>query len=304
MKYPIKKEFGFYASMKPPVYKPLLPIINLALTFMPKRKQIGLVISKKRIPTSDGTCIHALLMAPEGIGENAPCLVYCHGGGFMMKAAPSHYALAGEYAKETPCKVLFVQYRLVPKHTFPTQVNDCFAAYLWTMENAKMLGIDPQRIALGGDSAGGNLVAAVCLMARDRGKMSPCFQMLIYPATDCRMQTESMRLYTDTPMWNARLNAKMWRWYLPEDAGKDITYASPAEAVSLTGLPNAYIETAEFDCLRDEGLEYAVALQAANVCVELNETRGTMHGFDTVLNSSVVRECMARRVNALKREFY
>ena len=303
MKYPIKKEFGLYAHFHPPVCKAFLPLINAALALLPKKKQSGITESKLLIPSEAGGRISALLLTPDGIGGNAPCLVYCHGGAFVMEAAPSHYALMAEYAVGARCKVLFVRYRLAPKHAFPVPVLDCFSTYRWVLQNAATLRVDPARIAVGGDSAGGCLAAAICLMARDKGVPLPCFQMLIYPALDRRMQTASMRLYRDTPMWNARLNEKMWRWYLPKQTTLDIAYASPSEAATLAGLPDAYLETAEFDCLRDEGIAYARALQSAGCAVERNGTSGTMHGFDGVLRSPTVRACVERRIGALQRVF-
>lgn len=303
MKYPIKREFGLYAHFHPPVYKALLPLINFALTRMPKKRQPGIIESKLRIESEAGGCVDALLLTPEGIGGTAPCLVYCHGGGFVMEAAPSHYALAAEYARGVRCKVLFVKYRLAPGYAFPVPVLDCFSAYQWTLQNAAALGIHPHRIAVGGDSAGGCLAAALCLMARDKGVGLPCFQMLIYPVLDKRMQTASMRRFSDTPMWNARLNEKMWRWYLPDKSKSGAAYASPAEADTLAGLPDVYIETTEFDCLRDEGIAYAGALQSAGCAVEHNDTSGTMHGFDGVQNSAIVRACVRRRIDALQRAF-
>ncbi|MDD3921750.1 MAG: alpha/beta hydrolase [Eubacteriales bacterium] len=303
MKYPIKKEFGLCAHFHPPVCKALLPLINYVLSLLPKKKQSGITESKLHIPSEAGRSVDALLLTPDGIGDNAPCLVYYHGGGFVMEAAPSHYALMTEYAKGARCKVLFVRYRLAPKYAFPVPVLDCFSAYQWVLQNADALGVDPGRIAVGGDSAGGCLAAAICLMARDRGVPLPCFQMLIYPLLDRRMQTASMRLYPDTPMWNARLNEKMWQWYLPEQTTLDVAYASPAEAATLAGLPDAYLETAEFDCLRDEGIAYADALQNAGCAVERNDTSGTMHGFDGVLHSPTVRACIEQRIGALQRAF-
>lgn len=304
MKYPIKQEFGLYAHFHPPVCGALLPLINVALALLPKEKLTGVTESKLHIPSEAGGSISALLLTPDGVGDNAPCLVYCHGGGFVMEAAPSHYALMAEYAKGARCKVLFVRYRLAPKHAFPAPVLDCFSAYQWVRRNADALGVDPARIAVGGDSAGGCLAAALCLMARDKSVPLPCFQMLIYPVLDRRMQTASMQRFTDTPMWNARLNKKMWQWYLPTPPTMDIAYASPAEAATLAGLPDAYVETAEFDCLRDEGIAYAEALQRAGCAVERNDTSGTMHGFDGVLNSPTARACVERRVDALQRAFY
>ena len=303
MKYPIKQEFGLYAHFHPPVCGALLPLINVALALLPKKKQSGITESKLHILSEAGGRISALLLTPDGVGDNAPCLVYFHGGGFVMEAAPSHYALMAEYAVGARCKVLFVRYRLAPKHAFPVPMQDCFSAYQWVRQNADALGVNPARIAVGGDSAGGCLAAAICLMAQDKGVPLPSFQMLIYPVLDRRMQTASMQRFTDTPMWNMRLNEKMWQWYLPEQTTLDIAYASPAEAATLAGLPDTYLETAEFDCLRDEGVAYANALQSVGCTVEWNDTSGTMHGFDGVLNSPTVRACVKRRVGALQRAF-
>jgi acetyl esterase/lipase len=170
-------------------------------------------------------------------------------------------------------------------------------------ESAGRFGIDPKRIAVGGDSAGGNLAAATALLARDGGSAQPCFQMLIYPVIDRRMQTESMKRFSDTPMWNSVLNAKMWKWYLEGAGSANIEYASPIEADSLVGLPEAYVETAEFDCLHDEGAAYAAALNSAGCLTRLNETSGTMHGFDIVSGSTIVRDSVYARVESLRQAF-
>lgn len=111
-----------------------------------------------------------------------PCLINYHGGGFALPAAPYHYGLAKEYTQRTHCKVLLVDYRLAPKHPFPIATEDCYAVYCWVLVNAGELGIDPARVSVAGDSAGGQLATVVCLMARDRGQAMPCGQMLIYPA--------------------------------------------------------------------------------------------------------------------------
>ncbi|MGM9681872.1 MAG: competence protein CoiA family protein [Eubacteriales bacterium] len=214
--------------------------------------------------------------------EPAPCLVYYHGGGFIFGGAGYHYKLAKQYAMDLPCKVVFVQYRFAPKNPHPTPSEDCYAALRWTFENAEQLNVDKTKIAVGGDSAGGALAAAVCQMARDRGTDKPLFQLLFYPVTDCRMQTESCKEYTYTPMWNAKLSVTMWRGYIQDENAPDIAYASPMEAKSFDDLPGAYVETAEFDRLHDEGMAYAQALRGAGVAVELYETKGTMHGFDIV----------------------
>lgn len=267
-----------------------------------KRKGEIEVISN-RIKSYDGAEIEVLLFEPRGIVENSPCLVYYHGGGFFFGAAWYHYKIAKRYALEVGCKLAFVQYRLAPKNPHPTPSEDCYAALKWTFENSSSLGIDKNRIAVGGDSAGGALAAAVCQMARDRGTDMPCFQLLVYPVTDRRMDTESNRKFIDTPMWNSTLSAMMWQGYVQDENLSNIAYASPMEANSFAGLPDAYVETAEFDCLRDEGIAYADALKAAGVDVVLNETKGTMHGFDAATGATVSKNAVARRIQYMKKMF-
>lgn len=302
-KYDTHPDFAPISRFQPPVNPVILPICNAALSIPMVRSDREVVITKGKLESCDGALVPYLFFEPVGLKRPSPCLVYFHGGGFAIKAAPYHYQLARTYAKEAGCKVLFVDYRLAPKYPFPIPAEDCFAAYRWVLKQVETLGLDKARIAVGGDSAGGNLAAACCLMARDRGLPLPCFQMLIYPATDRRMETESMKQFEDTPMWNAQKNRAMWPLYLPNPEAGPVEYASPMEAPSLAGLPDAYVETAEFDCLRDEGINYANALKSAGCSVELNETRGTVHGFDTLLGSGVVKSCVVCRVQALKNAF-
>ena len=222
----------------------------------------------------------------------------------MLEAAPHHDRLAEQFALRIPCAVIMPKYRLAPRHPFPEPVEDCYAAYEWAVANASALNIDPSRIAVGGDSAGGNLAASVCQMARDRHAPPPCFQMLLYPVTDRRMDSESMRAHRHTPMWNSRLNRLMWKAYLPEHAARPIQYASPIEAPSLSGLPGAYVETADLDPLHDEGFAYAQALQDAGVAVQSVEVKGAFHGFDLMYSSSIARQCLVKRIAALNQAFF
>lgn len=256
----------------------------------------------RRIVSDDGKLIPVRVFSPSVKEKLLPCLVYFHGGAFVIPAAPYHWKLANLYALKTPCKVVFVDYRLAPQHPFPTGLMDCYSALRWVDHNASLLGVDRNRIAIGGDSAGGNLTAAVALMARDRGEISPCFQMMIYPVTDARMITPSMEEFSHTPVWNGTLNHKMWEWYLPHPP-EHRGYASPMEADSLEGLPPAYVETAEIDCLRDEGIAYAKALEAAGTPVTLHQTKGTPHGFDIMLHSPIVKVCVEERIKALRQAF-
>lgn len=306
--YDIHPDFWKYRFVKPPMNAFLLPIVNFflpkVLNHMPLPR--GLTKTRRTMEGYRGAPLGLYILEPAGAASPVPALVYFHGGGFAMQEAPHHTRLVMDYALQTPCKVFFVNYRLLPGNPFPAGLEDCYSAYRWVRGQAASLGVDPERIAVGGDSAGGTLAAGVCLMARDRGVPLPCFQMLIYPATDARQATPSMREFSDTPLWNSRLNAKMWRMYLkngiPPTEKRE--YASPAEADSLRGLPPTYLEVAEFDCLRDEGIAFANALRDSGVATELNKTRRTIHGFEVARNNEIVLASIARRVQALLAAFY
>lgn len=304
-KYPIHPDFKKWAHVNPPLYKAILPVMQkvIGTLFLREQSSDAVTVSRLKIGTSDGQTIRALLYTPAGIPSSAPSLVYYHGGGFVLPAAPHHYSLAKEYAMKATCKVLLVDYRLAPQFAFPAAPEDCFAAYLWILNQAQDVGIDPSLIAVGGDSAGGELATVVCLMARDRGVRIPSAQMLIYPVTSRGLETESMKQYVDTPMCNSRDMEKYDQLYIQDEKAGKREYMSPIDADSLAGLPPAYIETAEFDCLRDGGLLYAERLEQFLVPVELNNTMGTIHGFDIEMTSPIVRECVESRVAFLRKAF-
>ena len=305
MKYKISKDFFPFSHFKPPIINGKL-LCRVGALMPPSRslfRDPALSVTKRHIQSYDGKEIELLILSPKEEKTEMPCLVYYHGGGFIFSASFHHYDIARIYAKGAQCKLIFVQYRLAPKHPHPTPSEDCYAALRWVFENAEALGVDAQRIAVGGDSAGGALAAAVCHMARDRGTPLPCFQLLVYPVTDRRMQTESNRIFTDTPMWSSKYSKKMWRAYTPDDNAADLAYASPMEARSFTGLPPAYVETADIDCLRDEGLAYADALCAAGVEVARYSTVGTIHGFDIVKKSTVTKAAIEKRIAFMRERF-
>lgn len=153
---------------------------------------------------------------------------------------------------------------------------------------------------IAGDSAGGNLATAVTLMARDRGLAMPSALMLIYPVTDKRMMTESMKRYTDTPVWDANLSKMMWNAYLGEQQPEHMEYASPVEASSFEGFPPTYIEVAEFESLHDEGILLYERLKEIGIPVELHEIKGACHGFEIAIKSKITRDCMRRRIGWLR----
>lgn len=304
-KYNIHNDFKKYEYMKLSLSPLLLPLINSYITKSLNKIEPpeGVQETKKKILGYQNGSIELTIISPTDIRENAPCLIYYHGGAFALKAAPYHKNLLYQYAIKTPCKVIFVDYRLTPEYAFPVAVEDCYAAFQWVCENAEVFGIDKNNIAVGGDSAGGALTAAVTLIARDRKAPGICFQMLIYPVTDARQTTESMKKYVDTPMWNSKLNKKMWEIYLRDGIHSNREYASPMEAASLANLPNAYVEVAEYDCLRDEGINYAEALRQSGITVELYQPKGTIHGFEMAEDSDIVNLSITKRVAALKEAF-
>jgi acetyl esterase len=208
-----------------------------------------------------------------------PALVYFHGGGWTIGDLDTHDTLCRQLAAGAGCAVFSVDYRLAPESPFPAAVDDCFAATRWVMDNAASLGVDPNRVAVGGDSAGGNLAAVVALLARDAGGPAIVHQLLIYPATDQRCGSASHErnaqgyLLTRDAIEFFRAN------YLPQRDQWSDWRASPLLAQSHAGLPPATVMTAGFDPLIDEGRAYADRLRASGVTVEYREYSDMVHGF-------------------------
>lgn len=208
-----------------------------------------------------------------------PVVMFFHGGGWVVGSIASHDGLCRRLSNRSGCIVVSVEYRLAPEHKFPAAVDDCFAATRWAAEHAGEFGGDPGRLAVAGDSAGGNLAAVVALLAREEGGPAIARQVLIYPITDYMPDYESYRrngrhyfLTTETIAW-------FWEHYLESAEQGGDWRASPLRAANLSGLPPALIEVAEFDPLYDEGLAYADRLEAAGVPVERIISRGQIHGF-------------------------
>jgi acetyl esterase len=299
-KYDIHPDFRIGAGVPiNAVTLALGPILPKILGWVTPREP-GLTYRREQITSFDGAQIPIEIAVPAGVGDNAPCILYFHGGAFVIGGAPRNKNVAFSLAKSVSCKAIYVDYRLAGRDPFPAGVEDCYAALKWIHHNAGQLGIDRERIVVYGESAGGALSAAVAQMARDRGDVQVKAQMLIYPVIDCSGSTESARTFTDTPIWRTEANAQMWKVYLRDCQPPYSPYAAPMLAESLRALPPAYIETAEFDPLRDEGIAYAHRLQADGVHVELVETRRTVHGFDMIANNEIVQESFQRRCHFLK----
>ncbi|HEX7008033.1 MAG TPA: alpha/beta hydrolase [Alphaproteobacteria bacterium] len=236
---------------------------------------------EERVLPGPGARPRVRLYAPQAAagGKPLPALVYFHGGGWVFGNLDSHDAICRTLADRADCRVVSVDYRLAPEHKFPAAFYDCTQAARWVASNAGALGVDPARLAVGGDSAGGNLAAAAAIAAREAGGPAIAFQLLIYPATDMAADTESKRLFATGHLLTAEAIARCRGHYLNNLNEAGDWRASPARAPSLANLPPAFIQTAEFDPLRDEGKAYAEALEAAGVPVAYKCYPGMLHGF-------------------------
>ncbi|HEX2050588.1 MAG TPA: alpha/beta hydrolase [Actinomycetota bacterium] len=233
-----------------------------------------------------------------------PALVYFHGGGWVVGGLETADAVCRSLANRAGCVVVAVGYRKAPESKFPAAVDDCRAATEHVARDAARLGVDAERIAVGGDSAGGNLAAAVTLLARDEGGPRLAAQLLVYPVTDYMADTQSMRDGGDPHLFNRKSMEWYWGHYLADAANATDPLASPLRAADLAGLPPALVVTAEFDPLRDEGEAYARRLEDAGVDVELVRYEGLAHGFFTMVG--VLAEARAahdRAASWLRRRF-
>jgi len=218
------------------------------------------------------------LYTPAGSGP-FPVLVFFHGGGWVIGDLNTQDGACRALTNAVGCVVVSVDYRLAPEHPFPAAPHDTYAATRWVAQNAPSINADPARIALGGDSAGGNLTAVTAQMARDGGGPGLVFQLLIYPVTDGACATASYRENADEYLLTKDMMEWFWKHYVPNDADRRNPLASPLHAHSLRGLPPALVLTAEFDPLRDEGEAYAERLKEAGVPVTLTRYNGMIHGF-------------------------
>lgn len=223
----------------------------------------------------------AITVRVYGAGGAAPqpALVFYHGGGWVIGDLDTHDAICRTLAARTPCAVASVDYRLAPESRYPVAVDDAYAALRWVVANAGALGIDPGRVAVGGDSAGGNLATVMTLLARERGGPEIVHQVLIYPVTDHDLDTASYRENATGYVLTREGMRWFWNHYLTRPEQAKEPHASPLRAPSLGGLPAALVLTAECDPLRDEGEAYAARLREAGVPVTLTRYDGMFHGF-------------------------
>ncbi len=209
-----------------------------------------------------------------------PTLIYYHGGGFVIGNIETHDSTCRRLANKSRCQVISIDYRLAPEHPFPAPIDDGLAAFRHIRDNAESFGADGARIAVGGDSAGGAMAAVVCQLCRDAKETGPAFQMLIYPATDSSKESASRKAFAEGYFLSGALMTWFWEAYVPdEDTDLADLRLSPLLAKDFTGLPPAFVLTAGYDPLRDEGRAYADKLIDAGVKTTYVNYPGTIHGF-------------------------
>lgn len=248
--------------------------------------------------------LSARVYQPVGVQAPAAGILYLHGGGMVMGSVAADDGFAASLAEDVGCVVLSVDYGLAPENSGTGPVEDCYDAFAWFAEHGAELGVDPDRLALFGSSAGGGLACGVALLARDRGGPRPVHQMLVYPMLDDRNATPSSHAVLDLGIWDRAANTEAWAHLLGDDVGSDRVspYAAPARAATVVGLPATYIEVGDLDLFLDEDLQLARRLADSGVSVELHEHAGAYHGFDQLAPSSDAAKTARRdRVRALRR---
>ncbi|MEU6945360.1 alpha/beta hydrolase [Streptomyces sp. NPDC046316] len=254
----------------------------------------GLEIENRTVPADPDVAVR--IYRPH---QAQGAVIWLHGGGFVFGDLDTEHPWATRIALGSGAVVISVDYRRSPEHPFPAALDDTYAVLTWAAEHAADLGIDPERIAVGGHSAGACLAAATALRTRDQQGPPIRFQLLNQPGIDDRQETWSQRNFTDTPWVDRGTLTTVWRHYLGARAATP--YAAPARATDLSGLPPAYVTTAEFDPVRDEGIEYGLRLLQAGVSVELHHYPGTFHGSQTILSAEVSQRQIAELAAVLRR---
>jgi len=254
--------------------------------------------------------VPALIIKPRGAKAQLPAVLYMHGGGWIFGSARSHGRLAAELAVAADAAVVFIDYALAPEARYPVQIEQCYAVARWVTQQGGSHGLDPSRIAVAGDSAGGNMATVLCILAKQRGDVSFVQQSMYYPMTDALTSedSESYRLFKDGPYGTAATMDWFWSSYLPEEDLRRQSTVSPLRATleELTGLPPALVIVDENDVLRDQGEAYATKLRDADVptaCVRFN---GTMHDFmmlNALRDTESTRAAIDMAASAFRRAF-
>ncbi|MDH4066050.1 MAG: alpha/beta hydrolase [Acidobacteriota bacterium] len=265
----------------------------------------NVVVDDRQVPgPTDHRELTVRVYRPVAATGLLPGMLYIHGGGMILGTLESEHVIATMLCERVNAVVVAVDYRLAPEHPFPAGPEDCYAGLVWMNDNSPALGVDPERIAIYGGSAGGGLTCAVTLMARDRRGPRLCFQMPIYPMIDDTNSTPSSHEILDVGIWDRAGNVEAWKMYLGAVHGSvDVSpYAAPARATDLRGLPPAFIDVGELDLFRDEDIQYAARLLHAGVTTEFHLYPGSYHAAEVFApDSALARRIWATRIAALER---
>ena len=261
----------------------------------------NIVIEDRNIAAPDALLeLVVRIYKPTRISGSHPGILFIHGGGMIMGSIETENHKAAMLCETIQSIVVSVEYRLAPENPYPAQVQDCYAALVWMSKNASELGLDTDRLAIVGGSAGGGLAIATALMARDQEFPKLSFQMANYPMIDDRNETPSSKEITDVGIWDRKANIEAWDWYL---GGKNADeYAAPARAIDLSGLPPTFIDVGELDLFRDEDIEFAKRLLQAGVTTELHVYPGAYHASESFApEAELSKQIWTKRIEALKR---
>ena len=272
--------------------------MRAAMAAMPVENQTAVAAVEDRLVPGPAGDIPLRIFRPEADGV-FPLVMFFHGGGWVIGDLDTHDEFCRQLCVGAASVVVSVDYRLAPEAKFPAAPEDCYAATCWAVEHASEMGADGTRLCVAGDSAGGNLAAAVSIMARDRAGPSIRHQLLMYPVTDFNFDTASYRENAEGYFLSQAMMRWFWGHYLADESQGSDPLASPLHG-NLTALPTATVITAEYDPLRDEGIAYAEALAAAGVAVEYRLFVGMIHGFATMplglTQTAVALDYLCRRV--------
>lgn len=280
-----------------------LPMMRQGMGATAPRKLAAPAIEKRQVPGGRGQPPVTVQIINAKPGARRPAIVHMHGGGYIMGNAAMNFVELQGICQALDCAAVSVDYRLAPETTYAGSVEDNYAALKWVHANADQLGIDPARVAVMGESAGGGHAAILAIVARDRGEVPIAFQCLIYPMIDDRTgSTRNPAPHIGRLLWTRERNASGWRMFLGMAPGgpRVPALAAPARVANLAGLPPAFIGVGSLDLFYDEDVDYAQRLNAAGVTAELIVVPGAFHGFDAA-NVPVVKRFAAAKVDALRR---
>ena len=304
----IRPDLQASAKMSPKINynKWNIRLFNFIIRLIPPSKALqGLHVENKFIPGEDEkTKIRLRIFKPEKSKGPTPALLWMHGGGYVMGRPELDDDRCAYYVHELGITVVSVDYRQAPKHPFPTGLNDCYSTYKWIISMSQELNIDPKRIAIGGNSAGSGLAAALAQMTYDRKDIQPAFQLLLYPMLDDRTVLRTDIDDSNNVTWNHKSNRFGWESYLGQECGaeKVPAYSVPARRTDLSGLPPAWIGVGDLDIFHDEDVAYAHRLQECGVECKLDVIPGAFHGFDAFdQHAPIVQEFKTMQVSALKK---